>query len=280
MRFAAWPAREYLNMKAIILSAGQGRRLMPLTEVTPKCCLRPGGVSILEWQITQLAVSGIDEVVVVTGFGHDAVEDVVDNIQGIKVRTLYNPFFRLSDNLGTCWVARAEMDSPFVLINGDTLFEAAVLQHLLTDADHYPVTLATDQKISYDSDDMKIWSERERLCRVGKSLDLSHVNGESIGMMVFSRTGAEIFVRKVEELMRKGDGLMRWYLSAIDELAQSGIVGVSSIHGLSWCEVDDPVDLAHAEQVVKSWPVRPTGKRAGKEQAEQPQLSLAAYREK
>jgi choline kinase len=267
-------------MKAIILSAGQGRRLMPLTEVTPKCCLQPGGVSILEWQITQLAVSGIDEVVVVTGFGHDMVEDVVDQIQGIKVRTLYNPFFRLSDNLGTCWVARGEMDSPFVLINGDTLFEAAVLHHLLTDADHYPITLATDQKISYDGDDMKIWFERERLCRVGKTLDLSHVNGESIGMMVFSRPGADIFVKKVEDLMRKGDGLKRWYLSAIDELAQSGVVGVSSIHGLSWCEVDDPVDLAHAEQVVRTWPVRPVREQAGNELAEASQAHLVTYRKK
>jgi len=76
-------------------------------------------------------------------------------------------------------------------------------------------------------------------------------------MMLFSSAGAEIFVHKVEELMRMGDGLNRWYLSAIDELGQTGIVGVSSIHGLSWCEVDDPVDLAHAEQVVKDWPVRP-----------------------
>jgi len=231
---------------------------MPLTEVTPKCCLRPwGDVSILEWQISQLAVSGVDEVVVVTGFGHDAVEKIVQQIKGIRVRTLYNPFYHLSDNLGTCWVARHEMNGPFVLINGDTLFEAAVLQHLLKDAGHFPITLATDQKISYDDDDMKIWSERDRLCRVGKKLDRSHVNGESIGMMVFHQTGAEIFVKKIENLMRKGDGLKRWYLSAIDELAQSRVVGISSIHGLSWCEVDDPVDFAHAEQVVKTFPVRP-----------------------
>ena len=72
---------------------------------------------------------------------------------------------------------------------------------------------------------MKIWSERDRLCRVGKTLDMSHVNGESIGMMVFSRAGAEIFVNKIEDLMKQGDGLKRWYLSAIDELAQSGVVG-------------------------------------------------------
>lgn len=267
-------------MKAIILSAGQGRRLMPLTEVTPKCCLRPGGVSILEWQITQLAVSGIDEVVVVTGFGHERVDEEIANIKGIKVRTLFNPFFRLSDNLGTCWVARHEMDDPFVLINGDTLFEAAVLQHLLTDANHYPITLATDQKVSYDSDDMKIWSERDQLCRVGKTLDMSHVNGESIGMMVFSRAGAEIFTHKVESLMRMGDGLKRWYLSAIDELAQTGVVGISSIHGLSWCEVDDPVDLAHAEQVVKTWAVRPVRETSEQQEAESARASLTARREK
>ena len=243
-------------MKAIILSAGQGRRLLPLTEVTPKCCLRPGGLSILEWQIRELSAAGVDEVVVVTGFGHEKVEEIVRQAKGIRARTLYNPFYAQSDNLGTCWVARGEMDGPFVLINGDTLFETAVMQRLFKDVSSYPITLATDQKVSYDDDDMKVWAEGSRLCRVGKRLDLSHVNGESIGMMYFNVNGAEIFVKKVEKLMRQGDGLTRWYLSAIDELAQARVVGISSIHGLSWCEVDDPVDLAYAETVVRTWPVR------------------------
>ena len=248
-------------MKAIILSAGQGRRLLPLTEVTPKCCLRPSGLSILEWQIRELSVAGVDEVVVVTGFGHEKVEEIVKRVKGIRARTLYNPFYAQSDNLGTCWIARGEMDGPFVLINGDTLFETDVMQRLFKDVTRYPITLATDQKISYDDDDMKIWAEGSRLCRVGKRLDLSHVNGESIGMMYFNADGAEVFVKKVEELMRQGDGLTRWYLSAIDELAQAGVVGISSIHGLSWCEVDDPVDLAYAETVVKTWPDRVSVKR-------------------
>lgn len=243
-------------MKAIILSAGQGRRLLPLTEVIPKCCLRPGGLSILEWQIRELSAAGIDEVVVVTGFGYEKVEEIVAGLKGLQVNTLYNPFYAQSDNLGTCWISRGEMDGPFVLVNGDTLFEAPVLQHLMKDVSSYPITLATDQKVSYDDDDMKVWAEGIRLCRVGKRLDLRHVNGESIGMMYFNVAGAEIFVKKIEELMRQGDGLKRWYLSAIDDLAQAGMVGVSSIHGLSWCEVDDPVDLAYAETVVNTWPDR------------------------
>ncbi len=243
-------------MKAIVLSAGQGRRLLPLTEVTPKCCLRPGELSILEWQIRELSAAGIDEIVVVTGFGYQKVEEIVDRVKGLRVRTLHNPFYAQSDNLGTCWIARGEMNAPFVLLNGDTLFENSVLHHLLQDAGSYPITLATDQKVSYDYDDMKIWAEGIRLCRVGKRLDQNRVNGESIGMMYFNGAGAKIFVNKIEELIRQGDGLKRWYLSAIDELAQSGVVGVSSIHGLSWCEVDDPVDLAYAETVVRTWPDR------------------------
>ena len=78
----------------------------------------------------------------------------------------------------------------------------------------------------------------------------------------------------------QGDGLNRWYLSAIDELAQSGVVGIGSIHGLSWCEVDDPVDLAHAEQVVKTWPIRPVRERVSEETEATTYQRLPGYREK
>jgi len=240
-------------MKAIILSAGQGRRLMPLTEAMPKCCLQVDGRPLLELQIRALAANGIKEVVVVTGFGHHVVQDVVGRIKGIDARTLYNPFYALSDNLGTCWVARAEMREPFLLINGDTLFETSVLDRLLKSASAFPITLATDQKSQYDSDDMKIVAAGDRLLKVGKKLELGQVNGESIGMMLFSKQGADAFVNKVESLMSGPDGLARWYLSAIDELARAGHVGICSIHGSGWCEVDNFEDLKHAQNAVARW---------------------------
>lgn len=240
-------------MKAIILSAGQGRRLMPLTESTPKCCLLLEGKSLLQHQVESLAANGIEEVVVVTGFGHQQVEEVVSNITHIPVRTLYNPFYALSDNLGTTWVARSEMQGPFLLINGDTLFEPAVLAGLLANEKSYPITLATDHKGQYDADDMKISAVGGQLNRVGKKLNMDSVNGESIGMMVFNQAGADAFVQKVEYLMGGPDGLARWYLTAIDELAVGGLVGISPINGLSWCEVDDIADLEHAQRTVCSW---------------------------
>jgi len=240
-------------MKAIILSAGQGRRLMPLTESLPKCCLMLDGKTLLEHQVESLAVNGIDEIIVVTGFGHQLVENVVSRIRGVSVRTLYNPFYALSDNLGTSWIARNEMKESFLLVNGDTVFEPSTLSSLLSSERSYPITLATDCKKQYDSDDMKISADGDQLKRVGKKLDKDIVNGESMGMMVFDQVGADAFVNKVESLMAGPDGLARWYLSAIDELAMDGVVGISSIQGLSWCEVDDLADFAHADKTVRGW---------------------------
>ena len=240
-------------MKAIILSAGQGRRLMPLTSNMPKCCLPLHGISILEWQLSQIAQCDIDEVVVVTGFEHEMVDSIVNHVKGIKVRTLHNPMFAHTDNLGTCWEARSEMEGPFVLMNGDTLFEAAVLQRLLACETDYPITLASDTKPHFDLDDMKIISDGDRLLKVSKQLDISLVDGESIGLMVFNQAGADAFTEKLEEMMDKDDALKLWYLSAIDQLASQGIAGICPIDGLSWCEVDDAADFKAAADVVTPW---------------------------
>lgn len=240
-------------MKAIILSAGQGKRLLPLTENSPKCALPVQARSILEWQLGQIAQCDIDEVVVVTGFGARNVEAIIAETQGVPVRSFFNPFFAHSDNLGTCWVAKEEFTGPFVLINGDTLFEAAVLQRLLNRKTDWRVTLATDLKQRYDEDDMKVICEGEQLHRVGKQLESGLVNGESIGMMAFCEDGALLFRDKLQHLMRQDGGTKLWYLSAIDQLAQLGHVGVCSIHGLSWCEIDNHFDLVHAETVVSRW---------------------------
>ena len=62
--------------KAIILSAGKGSRLLPLTADRPKCLIELSGRSLLEWQLDALAEAGLREVVVVTGFRDDLVDAV------------------------------------------------------------------------------------------------------------------------------------------------------------------------------------------------------------
>ena len=100
---------------------------------------------------------------------------------------------------------------------------------------------------------MKIISDGDRLLKVSKQLDISLVDGESIGLMVFNQAGADAFTEKLEEMMDKENALKLWYLSAIDQLASQGIAGICPIDGLSWCEVDDAADFKAAADVVIQW---------------------------
>lgn len=250
-------------MKAIILSAGQGKRLLPYTAERPKCTVPINGQAMVEWQIDELIKCGVEDICVVVGYGADKVEQLLNDRYGQGgVRTIFNPFYSVADNLGTCWIARSEMTEDFIILNGDTLFQAPVLETLLASGPR-PVTVTIDRKNSYDGDDMKVILDGERLVRIGKDLPLDQVHAESIGMLLFRGEGPGLFRQTVEDVMRNPTSLKRWYLSVIDELAQKTPVWTCSIEGLVWGEVDCPADLKHAEKVVRGIAERQAGDMRG-----------------
>ena len=236
---------------AIILSAGQGSRLLPLTEHKPKCLLDIAGRSVLQWQIDALTALGISEVHVITGFHSDQVESHLQNkYPGAKdIGTLFNPFYNVSDNLASCWMARQHMDDDFLLINGDTVFEPGVLEVVLKSPEA-PVTLTIDMKESYDEDDMKVKLQGDEVKNVSKILNAEDTDAESIGMLYFRGTGAYDFKSILESQMRSGTGLKSWFLSVIDMMASEGKVKACNISGQRWAEIDFIADLETAENLL------------------------------
>jgi choline kinase len=236
---------------AIILSAGQGRRLLPLTENQPKCLLPIAGKSVLQWQLDALLDSGIENINVVTGFHSDLVEQLLESEYpenpGIKI--LYNPFFSVSDNLASCWQARSHMSNDFLLINGDTVFEADLLKHVLA-SPSAPITLTIDQKSTYDEDDMKVELEGMQVRHVSKILTPEQSHAESIGMLYFRENGPDRFRNSIEKAMRKPAGLKSWFLSVVDALAGENLVQACVISGMRWAEIDFIVDLESAEKLL------------------------------
>jgi len=242
--------------KVVILSAGQGKRLSPLTDDRPKCLIDLSGRSVLHWQLANLASVGVREAVVVTGFNAHLVDEEIAGLDlpGMRVRTLFNPFYSVTDNLATCWMAREELKGEVMLLNGDTLFEPAVAERLLA-APPADITLTIDRKSEYDDDDMKVRTDGDTLRAVGKTLEL--YDGESIGFTRFSAAGASLFVQNVEVAMHGPEGLKRWYLSVMDQIArETGRVRVCSIKGLGWAEMDFPADLPKNLALTERWAAR------------------------
>jgi choline kinase len=248
-------------MKAVVLSAGQGRRLLPLTAEEPKCLLTiDGDQPLLEVQLRAIARCGVRRATVVTGFGAERVEQFLARtpIRGLSSETVFNPFYAISDNLATCWLARGAMDDDFVLVNGDTVFEDRVLTRVL-ERPPAPIVVTIDHKDSYDEDDMKVSLDDEgRLLAIGKTLKPEAVHGESIGLLCFRGPGPLRFRTALERRIRETEALRAWYLSVVDDLARDGTVETASIHGMWWREVDSPEDL---EEVRREAPAH-SGARA------------------
>lgn len=239
-------------MKAIILSAGQGSRLGHLTIDRPKCLIDFAGKSLLDWQLDVLTANGVTEAVVVTGFRDDQIEAcLAKRTGGPAVRTIYNPFYRVADNLGSLYIAKQEIAGDCVVWNGDTLVSRSLMARVL--ANPRPgISVTVDRKPQYDDDDMKVVEAGGRLKAIGKRIS-EGVNAESIGLLAFRGDGAERFREAIETAIRTPEGTTIWYLRVIHHIAQSSDVWTFDIRGEEWGEVDFPPDVESARELVKRW---------------------------
>jgi choline kinase len=237
--------------KAVILSAGQGSRLFPLTADKPKCLIEIQGQTILARQVITLADCGVNEIVVVTGFMDELVQEHLDALArpGLTLRTIFNPFYKAADNLASCWMAREEFKGDCLLINGDTIFSYPIARKLLATPEH-PVTITIDEKGYWDDDDMKVELDGDYLKDIGKTLPLDIVTGEAIGMIRFQKTGGEKFASILDANMHQQTGLKKWYLSAIAEMAPLKLIKWCTIKGMPWGELDDHDDYEVAKNLL------------------------------
>lgn len=93
-------------MIGVILAAGMAKRLRPLTDNSPKCLLRVGERSLLQRTVDALIAGGIDELVVVTGYLRNLIEDFLKaNYPQLKISFIDNPDYATTNNIYSLWLA-------------------------------------------------------------------------------------------------------------------------------------------------------------------------------
>ena len=245
-------------MKIIILAAGKGERLYPLTKNTPKPLIDLGdGETLLEKQLKSLSESQvIDEVIIVIGYLYEQVESKLKNFNTtMKISTLYNPFYDISNNLITLWLSKNEMNQDFLITNGDNLYTSDVVRDLVNKTnDGIYVTICYRDDLG--EDDMKvITDENGKILRVSKEIEKSNI--ESIGLAkIKGEKYRKIYQEILEQLARNKNYINKFWLETFNILGERGVeIQSFEIDKDKWREVDFHFDIKDLKQLIKNFKI-------------------------
>lgn len=240
-------------MIGIVLAAGAGRRLRPVTDDLPKALASVDGArTILDFTLANLASTGLTDVVIVVGHAADAVHDRVPDLQrryGVSLELVHNERAADWNNAYSLWCARHHFGDGFVLANGDTLHPAAV-ERLLLGRPNPGVVLALDDERPLAEEQMKVAVDGSGgVTQITKEMDAAAATGEYIGVASISSGAADALIAALEVTWRHDPH--QYYEDAFQHLVDRGHrFEVAPIGSLLWTEVDDHVDLARAREIA------------------------------
>ena len=241
-------------MIGMVLAAGAGRRLQPLTDDLPKTLLPVDGErTILDIALANLKQVGMDEVVVVTGFAAQRITDLQEELErrhGVRLELVFNPKAEEWNNAYSLWCAREALAEGVILVNGDTVHPASVEERVLETRGAADLILAVDDQKALGEEEMKLHLTPDGFMdRINKALDPSTAEGEYIGVTLIEPAAAGPLTEALEATWRRDSGL--YYEDGFQEFAdRGGRVAVAPIGQVDWVEVDDHADLARAREVA------------------------------
>jgi choline kinase len=242
-------------MNAIVLAAGVGRRLAPLTDTTHKCLLEVGGRPLLARMLDALAAVGVEETALVVGHRAEQVRAAAEAAAGtLRVQYVANPDYTRGSLLSLL-AARHFIAGPTLVMDADVLFAREILARLVRSPE--PTALLTDRGFTDTGEEQKAYALGDRVVTLSKKIvpDRWDTVGESVGFFKFGPADAPALVRMLADVASDGTGLEE-YEDAIHRLAQQRRVGWVDVTGLPWTEIDFVEDLRRAEAEVLPLVVR------------------------
>ena len=241
-------------MIGVVLAAGAGRRLAPYTDTLPKTLVPvDGDRTILDVALGNLRRAGLEEVVVVTGYAHDRVAErqaALEARHDVRLALVFNPKAEEWNNAYSLWCAREHFARGVLLCNGDTVHPPEVEARLLAGRGDAELVLALDDAKPLSEEEMKVLLDGNGLLRgINKAHDPAEAAGEYIGLTLIEPAAADGLAEALEATWRRDPSL--YYEDGFQEYAdRGGRVGVASVGGLEWVEVDDEADLEAARGVA------------------------------
>jgi len=234
--------------RAVILAAGRGNRLKPLSDTMPKPLTEINGTPILRNALDRLEAAGITSTCIVVGYLAEKIIETCGPQHGrMSIEYVFSRDYDTTNNAHSLWLARDRLAAGCLLVEADIFFDAAVLEKLLRQpGSAWAVDVFTPAMNGWQlqtDDDGRIvhgeYAQRSSAVPPGRC--------KSAGMLRIDAELGSRFARWLDDALPAEAGAF-FDLILCRHLAEARIMACN-INGLRWAEVDDLNDLALAEKV-------------------------------
>lgn len=231
---------------ALLLAAGTGSRLFPLTQNAPKCFTLVNDKSILQRLISNLKSQGFKKLVIVTGHQKECIMDYLGDKSGdISIEYIHSPLYKTTNNIYSLWMTRHIINEPFVLFESDLVMNSALLNDMV-----YPDRMAValmqpwlnGTTVSIDSNKMVTKFQK------GTTNPYSDFRYKTVNIYSFSLLTWRAIIKQLNKHIAEGD-VNCYYESVFAEMTANKSLTLKSVSfdHEPWYEIDTIQDLAKAE---------------------------------
>jgi choline kinase len=236
-------------MKAVIMVAGVGSRLVKKVRHLPKCLLPAGNETILSRCVRLLKKNGITQVIVAAGYRAGLVREEISR----EATVVTNPFFRVTNSIASLWFAHREVDlyDDLIILNGDVVYQEEVLQTALQ-AQPRPLMLIDTSRI--ETADYRLTVLDGCIVQQGKELTDGQTTGEYVGLAVMGKDFVPIYLARVSDLVGNRERYSLWWEEAMFEIRDEfkTPIHVADVKGLFWAEADYVEDVERIDEWFKT----------------------------
>jgi choline kinase len=238
-------------MKTVILAAGAGSRLKPLTDHTPKCLLKVGGKCILEMTVENLLATNNSDIIIVTGYLENKIREFLGKrFPQLKIAYIHNNFYASTNNIFSLWLAKdAVLGDDMMMMDSDIVFDKRIITKLQNSG--YRNCLALKQHDVHD-EEIKVKTDPQgRVIEISKEVNLSEATGESIGIEIFGKEALKELYFIIDRKVVTEKKVNQFYEAAFQELSENDLYIVDTTEYFCM-EIDTEEDLRTAQELVQN----------------------------
>ena len=225
-------------MNYIILAAGVGTRLHPLTNESPKCLYKlDDKMTIIERTVAMINNNdSTGKVIIVTGFFEEKIRERITKFNNVEF--IYNPFYKVTNSIASLWFARQYLSDDVTILNADIVFDKKLCESIITKKIEGAFVLV-DSSIKTDGDSVTVMSK-----------NLKEYYAEYAGITKLDKISSGLLKSEIDEMVVKGY-YDQWYENALVQMIfmYNFELRYFDICAYHWTEVDNVDDLLNAKQI-------------------------------